>query len=257
MNQDQLKETLDRLTDHTDYTVIFSGKMSKKIDGLYHPEKKEIIIHNKNFVEDNQAIYTGLHELSHHIDFTVNHETNTRNAHGKRWQKIFDDLVKEAISQGIYKDYDSEILDDAIRMNREHTAFLKRFGKALITLLDECQKKHHHFDDLVSRKLSLKNSQAKAIMCVYAMDIPEEAGGHFAERITKISDPEKRNEAVVSGKVPIVEPKTGNKNKDEMDRGMDEVSFLERERRNLERKIERMQERIEEIDLLVEGLTND
>lgn len=257
MNQDQLKETLDKLTGNTDFTVIFSGKMSKKIDGLYHPEKKEIIIHNKNFVEDNQAIYTGIHELAHHIDFTVNHETNTRNAHGKRFQKIFDDLVKDAISKGIYEDYESEILDDAIRLNREHTAFLKRFGKALITLLDECQKKHHHFDDLVSRKLSLKNSQAKAIMSVYALDIPEEAGGHFAEKITKIKDEAKRNEAAMSGKVPIDPPKAGNKNKDEIDKGMDEVAFLERERLNLERKIERMRDRIEEIDLLVEGLTNE
>ena len=48
MNQDQLKTKLDEYTENKDFTVIFSGKTSKKVDGLYHPEKQEIIIHNKN-----------------------------------------------------------------------------------------------------------------------------------------------------------------------------------------------------------------
>ena len=50
MNQDQVKEKLLEIeSDVQDFKVILSGKKSKKVNGLYNPEKMEIIIHNKNF----------------------------------------------------------------------------------------------------------------------------------------------------------------------------------------------------------------
>jgi len=62
MNQDQVKELLLTLDKNVpDFSVIFSGKMSGKVDGLYYPDRREIIIHNKNFEEDGQLIYTAIH----------------------------------------------------------------------------------------------------------------------------------------------------------------------------------------------------
>ena len=64
MNQDQVKERLLQLEQvKTDFMVTFSGKNSKKVDGLYYPDKREIIIHNQNFVDDNQLMYTAIHEF--------------------------------------------------------------------------------------------------------------------------------------------------------------------------------------------------
>jgi Zn-dependent peptidase ImmA (M78 family) len=66
MNQDQVKEKLLKLHDCTeDFIVIFSGKKSKKVNGLYKPDKREIIIHNRNLDNDNLLLYTAIHELAH------------------------------------------------------------------------------------------------------------------------------------------------------------------------------------------------
>ena len=70
MNQDQVKEKLLQIDGEVaDFSVVFSGKTSKKVDGLYHPEKQEIVIHNKNFEDDNALIYTAVHEFATPHDF--------------------------------------------------------------------------------------------------------------------------------------------------------------------------------------------
>ena len=57
MNVDQLKEKLLMLEPNAgDFLLVFSGKTSKKVHGLYKPETKEIIIHNKNFNEDHRQV---------------------------------------------------------------------------------------------------------------------------------------------------------------------------------------------------------
>ena len=71
MNQQQVVERLLELdNDVEDFIVTFTGKKSKKVDGLYKPGNKEIILHNKNFSDDNSLIYTAIHEFAHHIQFT-------------------------------------------------------------------------------------------------------------------------------------------------------------------------------------------
>ncbi|MCK4514270.1 MAG: hypothetical protein KAU31_03380, partial [Spirochaetaceae bacterium] len=71
MNQDQVKEQLLRLEDDTEeFFLIFSGKRSKKANGLYHPDTREIILHNRNFESDTALMYTAIHEFAHHIHFT-------------------------------------------------------------------------------------------------------------------------------------------------------------------------------------------
>ena len=59
MNQTQVKDILLRLKDDVqEFTVIFSGKKSTKVDGLYKPLTREIIIHNKNTEDENAIVYT-------------------------------------------------------------------------------------------------------------------------------------------------------------------------------------------------------
>ncbi len=233
MNQDQLKLKLDEYTENKEFTVIFSGKSSKKVDGLYHPERQEMIIHNKNFTEVNQMMYTAFHELSHHIDFTENREKTTRNAHGGQFRAIFHGLIEKAIEKGDYQEYDNPFLDQVIETNKEHTRFLKKFGKQLVELLDRCQQDHHSFEDVVERKLSLKPGMAKDIMRVYAMDISEEVGGEFSKKVAKIKDPGERAEAEKSGEIPtkpIPEPE-------------DEKAEAENNLRKIEKQIQKLEEK--------------
>ncbi|MBP5449726.1 MAG: hypothetical protein J6Y01_06370, partial [Spirochaetales bacterium] len=74
MNQDQIKAKLcEIMKPDVDFTLVLSGKASKKVNGLYYPEKKEIVLHNRNFdradgtVDDNLMMYTAIHEFAHHI----------------------------------------------------------------------------------------------------------------------------------------------------------------------------------------------
>ena len=205
VNQDQLKIKLDSFTEHKDFQVIFSGKHSTKVDGIYNPEKHEIIIHNKNFSEENGLMYTAIHELAHHIDFKDNREKTTRNAHGGEFRTIFHFLLEKAIESGDYKEFEDPFLDQVVAINKEHTVFLKKFGKALIALLEKCQQSFNlsYFEDIVDRKLSLKYGQAKEIMAVYAMDISEEIGGEFSKKVAKIKDPAERREAEEKGEIPV------------------------------------------------------
>ena len=68
MNQDKIKEILmDIQPSELEFTITFTGKESKKVNGLYKPETCEILLHNKNFNADNQLIYTAIHEYTHHL----------------------------------------------------------------------------------------------------------------------------------------------------------------------------------------------
>ncbi|MDR0601298.1 MAG: hypothetical protein LBG42_02855, partial [Treponema sp.] len=73
MNQDQVKAKLLAIEDAPlEFSLVFSGKSSKKVNGLYKPESREIIIHNKNFTaeggqNENLLLYTAIHEYAHHL----------------------------------------------------------------------------------------------------------------------------------------------------------------------------------------------
>ena len=55
MNQDRVKEILLETADtELEFSVVFTGKSSKKVNGLYKPDTHEIILHNKNFANDNE-----------------------------------------------------------------------------------------------------------------------------------------------------------------------------------------------------------
>ena len=71
MNREQVKKRLLglRKTDE-DFEVIFSGKKSRKVDGLYKPASREIILHTGNFTTDDELVYTAIHEYAHHLQFT-------------------------------------------------------------------------------------------------------------------------------------------------------------------------------------------
>jgi hypothetical protein len=65
MNQDQVKAKLLAIEDAPlEFSLIYSGKKSNKVNGLYKPESREIIIHNRNFSDDNLLLYTAIHEYA-------------------------------------------------------------------------------------------------------------------------------------------------------------------------------------------------
>ena len=68
MENEKIKDMLLDIQDsQLEFTVVQSGKESKRVNGLYKPDTREIILHNKNFKTDNEMVYTAVHEYTHHL----------------------------------------------------------------------------------------------------------------------------------------------------------------------------------------------
>ena len=98
MTNEKIKNKLTKLYDcKEDFTVTMSGKASNRVNGLYKPATHEIILHNKNFKNDNQLIYTAVHEFTHHV-LTTEKGVKTTKAHsGAFWATFYDFLDKAII----------------------------------------------------------------------------------------------------------------------------------------------------------------
>lgn len=242
MNQDQLYQKLLKYSPKDDFSVIYSGKTSKTIEGLYQPDTKEIVIHNKNFRSEEKAMYTGLHELAHHIDFTGNGPR--KKPHTGEFPEILADLVHKAIEGGDFVPLKHDAVDRMKRANRAYTEAMKQLGKAMIDVLGLCSSRDYPFEDIVSRELGMSNTEAKTIMAVHTMDISPQVGGELAKKLTKIKDPELRHQA--EKEQIIKKPKPPART------DLDEHSRLAKEKKKLERSIETLHKKLEEINLQLE-----
>ena len=148
MNQEQVKEKLLQLNRNAeDFSLLFSGKKSRKVNGLYKPESREIIIHNRNFNDDNPLIYTAIHEFAHHIHFTGAAVPISSRAHTKEFWGIFHSLLYKAEEKGVYinifeknKDFielTGEIKNNYLSKNGE---LMKDLGRLLIKAIKLCEE---------------------------------------------------------------------------------------------------------------------
>ncbi|MDA3809410.1 MAG: hypothetical protein PF518_03670 [Spirochaetaceae bacterium] len=260
MNQDQVKTLLLELNSEVeDFTIIFSGKMSKKVDGLYYPEKQEIIIHNKNFTEDNPLVYTAIHEFAHHIQFTQKEAEITSRAHTVLFWDIFHKLLILAEEKGIYKNLfatDERFINLTNRIKGEYLqkngALMKEFGKLLIEALDLCQQNHANFEDYVDRELGLNRTAAKSIMKVYAMDVKPEIGYDNMKIVAGIKEEKQRKEIEHSfedGKSPDMVKAEIRESK-----GIPEVTLprLESQKRRIEKSLQNLQQKLADVQMQID-----
>ncbi|MCL2557893.1 MAG: hypothetical protein FWE09_05390, partial [Treponema sp.] len=125
MNQDQVKRDLLAIRDAPlDFSLVFSGKSSKKVNGLYKPDSREIIIHNRNFSgesADNALMYTAIHEYAHHLRACALGGTLPARAHASDFWATFHGLLDEAEEKGVYRNCsgDSQELRELTEIIRE------------------------------------------------------------------------------------------------------------------------------------------
>jgi hypothetical protein len=200
MNQDQVKDALERIDGTTkDFTVIFSGKASKKVNGLYKPATNEILIHNRNFKDDNSLLYTAIHEYAHHIHYTKNNESlKMNNNHPNAFWAIFHDLLDRAEKLGLYKDVfggEKELTTLTISLKSdifELATILKRIGRRLIQAMAICKQINARYEDYIDRVLKISRGTAKLATSAVAMDVPEAVGIDGMKTICGIRDDDKR-----------------------------------------------------------------
>ncbi len=260
MNQDQVKEKLLQIdSEVADFSLVFSGKESKKVDGLYHPEKQEIIIHNKNFSDDNALVYTAIHEFAHHIQFTQHEGQVTMRSHTVLFWDIFHRLLQKAEQLGIYinvfeedtrfKDLTSEIKDKYLSVNGQ---VMKDFGKLLIQALDLCQQNHAIFEDYVDRALGMNRNSAKSIMKVYAMDVDPEIGYENMKIISSVKEPQKRKELEQAFKEGQSQDMVKQAIRQEKPEPVMTLKRLESQKKRLEKSLQGLQVKLADLEMQIE-----
>lgn len=261
MNQEQVKEKLLEIdSDIEDFSLIFSGKTSRKVNGLYYPERKEIIIHNRNFDDDNLLIYTAIHEFAHHVHHSRSVLPVPAKAHTNEFWIIFQKLLIDAENKGIYKnifktnkdfiDLSREIKENYLLKNAD---LMKGFGRLLLKAIDLCHVHKVRFEDYVDRELLMARNTADIMVKSYTMNINPEIGFDNMKILSRVTDDDERRKFesdILSGKTQEMVKADLSKNK----KSVDTMELLEKERKRIQRTIERLQEKLEQIDEKIKEL---
>jgi len=258
VNQDKVKQKLLAIEDAPlEFSLIFSGKKSKKVNGLYKPASREIIIHNRNFQPDdtgqNLMLYTAIHEYAHHLHACAHGGKLSPRAHNSEFWAIFHDLLEKAEKKKIYSDVFSvspELLKltDVIRDKylKNNGELVKEMGKHLLKAHDLCTKIGVRFEDYVDRMLRIPRTAANMAIKMFEYDIAPEVGADNMRFLAGIRDGDERKaaeKALIKGKSPdSVKVQVRNKNKEE-----DPVVLLEKEKTRLERTISTLNKRLNEV----------
>jgi len=258
MNQDAVKEKLLAIEDAPlEFSLVFSGKKSSKVNGLYKPQSREIILHNRNFKSDetgqNLLLYTAIHEYAHHLHACSRGGTLSPRAHNSEFWAIFHALLEKAEAKKIYNDVFSvspELLEltEVIRSKylKNNGELVKEMGKHLLKAHDLCTGIGVRFEDYVDRMLRIPRTAANMAMRMFEYDIAPEVGADNMRFLAGIRDGDQRKAAetaLIKGKSPdTVKIQVRNKDREE-----DPVAILEKEKARLERTIETLNKRLEEV----------
>lgn len=255
MNQDRVKEILlDTADAETEFSVVFSGKESSVANGLYKPQSREIIIHNRNFQSDDQLIYTALHEYAHHLHAEKKGGVVSGRAHTNEFWGIFHDLLVAAEAKGHYRNlFDSEpefveltrkIKDSCIS---ENGRVMIEFGRLLVEAQALCERYKTRFEDYVDRALGVPRVTASAAARAASYGVEPSIGWDGIRMAAGIRDPGLRAEAVSAlqgGASPAAVKARFAADPPPEDR----VERLAKEKERIERTIARLEQKLAEIE---------
>ncbi|NNM67668.1 MAG: hypothetical protein HKM06_06645 [Spirochaetales bacterium] len=202
MNQDTLHGLLATLRPEVpEFRVILTGKSSRKVHGLYKPETREILLHNKNFTTDHELLYTAIHEFAHHVHFSLPSAPKSSKAHTTEFWAIFHELLTQAKQAGWYRDiFDSD--PDFLELTRTlqqdylkpHGELMKKFGGLLCQAMELCKRHGVPFEDYRDRILGLPRTTTKTAMTAFRWDVPTDRGFDAMKFLSGVAQPQKRLE---------------------------------------------------------------
>ncbi|MDR2740860.1 MAG: hypothetical protein LBB98_01730 [Treponema sp.] len=269
MNQDQVKEALLSIEDAPmDFQVIFSGKKSGKVNGLYKPETREIIIHNRNFNDDNLLIYTAIHEYAHHLHACSQGGKLLARSHTAEFWAILHGLLEKAEGLNIYKNVFTDSpelaeLTETIRKQylRENGSLVKELGKHLLRAHELCAAIGARFEDYVDRVLCIPRLAASTAIKMYQYNLNPQVGSDNMRFLAGIKNDGERmaaEQALINGKSPdaVKVAAHGGHQAFPSDPLTEEEqrTRLEKEKRRLERTIASLTKRLDEVEQELETL---
>jgi hypothetical protein len=257
MNAEGVRERLLQLHPcEEDFTVIFSGKKSKAVHGLYNFERREIIIHNRNFTVDDTLLYTAIHELAHHVMATEYGVRGSR-CHTQQFWATFHDLLEKAKRDGVYTvhldDETQAALNEARRLSRELAELQRRLGRLLIEAAEGCERQGLRAEDFIENEAQISRKTMRRSIAAARLELPVEIGADVQEAILQTRNEEARAamlRAAGEGK-SVAQVKQAGKGPPAKP---DEADALAVEKGRLEQTITRLTRRLGEVERRLEDL---
>ncbi|MFA6855712.1 MAG: hypothetical protein WCR31_00755 [Treponema sp.] len=264
MDNEKIKQILlDIQNSKLEFTVIQTGKDSKRVNGLYKPDTHEILLHNKNFKTDNQLIYTAVHEYTHHLIteeiLAVSGSNAPLNAkvHNQAFWAKFNELIKTAEKKGYYvigieNSPELEKLTEEIRKNylEKNGNLMQEFGRLLAKAHELCEQANIRYEDYVDRVLCLPRNSARDIAKLGIVPVNPALGFDNMKLVAGIRKPEDRNTAeqqLMNGTSPVSVREMMRRN-NTLSRTDDPKAKLEKEKSRLEKTIAQLQQRLEYVE---------
>jgi hypothetical protein len=266
MNQDEVKSALLSLADAPlEFSVIFSGKKSNKVNGLYKTETREIILHNRNFANDpngeNLLLYTAIHEYAHHLHACERGGTLSSRAHTSEFWAIFHELLEKAEEKRVYRNVFAESPELA-KLTRqikkqfleENGSLVKELGKQLLRAYELCEQIGGRFEDYVDRVLRIPKLAAQTAMKMYQYDLNPSLGADNMRYLAGIRNEDDRSgaeQALLAGKSPdSVKTVLRSRNVSALAPKSEEDhrTTLEKEKTRLEKTIDTLNRRLKEVE---------
>ena len=260
MNQDQVKEILLQLNeDVEEFFVIFSGKSSKKVNGLYHPDTREIILHNKNFENEMLLLYTAIHEFAHHVHITQSPIPVGSRAHTIEFRRIFHDLLNIAEQKGVIRnvfeaDRDFAVLTEAIKKNMigPQGELARKLGESFLQAQALCEQKGYRFEDYIERVLQFDTSTARTLMKANNYNLPASLGYENMKLVASVADADNREElqaSILAGNSRDTAKFTIKKPEDQ-----DPMTKLIKEKKRIEKTIDSLTKKLEQVNMNLEKM---
>ena len=264
MTNEKIKEILlDIEESNLDFSVIQTGKESKRVNGFYKPDTHEIYIHNLNLNTDEQIVYTAVHEYTHHLvtekklEEDPNYVCNSK-VHTQEFWARFGGLLKIAEEKGYYslgweQNEELKALTEDIKTNylAKNGQLMQEFGKKLAKAWELCKEANIRYEDYIDRVLCLPRSSEKDIRKVAAMDINPSIGFDNMKVVASVKKKDDRAEVeqqfVEGGKSPAT-VREMMKQKSAQARSDDPKVKLEKEKNRLEKTIAQLTQRLEIVE---------
>jgi len=269
MNQDQVKEKLQAIHESpVAYTLVFSGKKSKRVNGLYKPLTAEIVIHNKNdsFVDknggqdENSLMYTAIHELAHHVLIAEKGNRSPR-AHGQDFWATFHGLLDIAEEKGVYRpaidEKTEKLIAEAKDIHRQIAELQRRLGRIVVAIQEASCESGLRTEDMIERKAQIGRQSAKVAVAAYNMG-DQGVGADIQTEAAKQRDGDKRAAIIAAGRdgKSAVQAKKATTPAKPVDEG-DETVTLMREKQRIERTVKTLTRRLDEIEEQLIGRKDD
>lgn len=264
MDNQKIKEMLlDIAETQIEFSVIQTGKESKRVNGFYKPDTHEIFLHNLNFKSDNMLVYTAVHEYTHHLiterklEDDPTYVCNSK-VHTQEFWARFGELLKIAEDKGYYSlgwenNAELKALTEDIKQNylAKNGELMQEFGKKLSRAWELCKEADIRYEDYIDRVLCLPRNAEKDIRRVGAVAVNPAIGFENMKTVAAVKKPDARAEVekdfLEGGKSPATVREL-MKQKSAQGKSDDKKTRLEKEKSRLEKTIASLTQRLEVVE---------